>query len=356
VAIVDGPDRFQRRHAWAGFPLAVIYKYFDDFGTYLGAILTYYAFVSLFPLLLIASTVLSIVLRGNQHLQHQLLTSALTQFPVVGQELDKPEHLSGGTAGLIIGIAGSVYGALGVAQAFQYASNTMWGVPRNSRPNPLKARGRSIVLLAVTGLGILATTTLSIASNSGVGALGTVEKYLVLAVSVVINIAVAIFAFRFTPARRLSIRDVLPGAIGAAAAWQLLQSFGVVYVNHVVRHASATNQVFAIVLGLLAYLFLAAMAILLCIEINVVRVTRMHPRALLTPFTDNVQLTKGDERAYTGQAKAQRSKGFEHIEVGFTPPPEEPEPEPAESPVESEPEPAGDPGDGSDGAAESRHA
>jgi hypothetical protein len=82
----------------------------------------------------------------------------------------------------------------------------------------------------------------------------------------------------------------------------------------------------------------------------------MHPRALLTPFTDNVALTKGDKRAYTGQAKAQRSKGFEHIEVGFTPPPAEPEPEPVESPVESEPEPAGDPGDGSDGAAESRHA
>ena len=246
MAKVDGPDGFQRRHAWAGFPLAVIYKYFDDFGTYLGAVLTYYAFVSLFPLLLIASTVLSVVLRGNAHLQHQLLSSALTQFPVVGQELDKPEHLSGGVGGLIIGIAGSVYGALGVAQAFQYASNTMWSVPRNSRPNPLKARGRSIVLLAVTGLGILATTTLSIVGNGAVGALGTAGKYLVLAVSVVINIAVAIFAFRFTPARRLSVRDVLPGAIGAAVAWQLLQSFGVVYVNHVVRHASATNQVFAI--------------------------------------------------------------------------------------------------------------
>ena len=313
----------------------MLYKYFDDFGTYLGAILTYYAFVSLFPLLLIASTVLSVVLRGNAHLQHQLLSSALTQFPVVGQELAKPEHLSGGPAGLIIGIAGSVYGALGVAQAFQYASNTMWGVPRNSRPNPLKARGRSIVLLAVTGLGILTTTTLSIAGNGGVGALGTVGKYLVLAVSVVINIAMAIFAFRFTPARRLSVRDVLPGAIGAAVAWQLLQSFGVVYVNHVVRHASATNQVFAIVLGLLAYLFLTAMALLICIEINVVRVSRMHPRSLLTPFTDNVALTKGDERAYTGQAKAQRSKGFEHIEVGFNPPPE---PEPAEPPAEPAPE------------------
>src|SRR6201996_3714531 len=120
VAVVGGPDRFQRRHAWLGFPLAVIYKFVDDYGTYLAAILTYYAFVSLFPLLLIASTVLSVVLRGNPQLQQQLLTSALKTFPVIGNELAKPAHLSGGTTGLVVGIIGSVYGALGVAQAFQY--------------------------------------------------------------------------------------------------------------------------------------------------------------------------------------------------------------------------------------------
>jgi len=96
---VDGPDRFQRRHVWLGFPVAVVYKFFDDFGTYLSAIITYYAFLSLFPLLLIASTVLSVVLRGNQHLQHELLTSALKSIPVINQELDQPEHLSGGAAG-----------------------------------------------------------------------------------------------------------------------------------------------------------------------------------------------------------------------------------------------------------------
>lgn len=339
---MDGPDRFQRRHVWAGFPLGVVYKYFDDFGTYLAAILTYYAFVSLFPLLLIASTVLSVVLRGDTRLQHELLTSALTQFPVVGQELGKPEHLSGGTSGLVIGIAGSIYGSLGVAQAFQYASNTMWGIPRNSRPNPLKARGRSVVLLVTAGLAVLATTLLSVASAGGVGALGTVAKYLAIAVSVLINIGVSIFAFRFAPARRLSFRDVFPGAAASAIIWQLLQSFGVLYVRHVVRHASATNAVFAIVLGLVAYLFIAAIAILLCIEINVVRVDRMHPRALLTPFTDDVPLTQGDKRAYTGQAKAQRSKGFERIKVDFTAPDADGESSPGQAdpePGQADPEP-----------------
>ena len=79
MAFAERPDRFQRKHPWAGFPLAVVYKYFDDSGAYLAAMLTYYAFVSLFPLLLIASTILGIVLSGDPKLQHELLSSALQQ-------------------------------------------------------------------------------------------------------------------------------------------------------------------------------------------------------------------------------------------------------------------------------------
>jgi membrane protein len=324
VAVAERLDRFQQKHPWAGFPLAVAYKYFDDFGAYLAALLTYYGFVSLFPLLLLLSTILGFVLSGDQRLEHQVLTSALDQFPVIGGDLARPKRL-GGRVGLVVGIAGSIYGGLGVAQAFQYAANTVWGVPRNSRPNPFRARGRSVLLLTIAGLAILATTALSIAGGGGAGVLGTVGRSLALMASAVINIAVAIFAFRFAPARPLSVRNVLPGAIAAAVIWQLLQSFGVVYVRHVVEHASATNAVFALVLGLLAFLYITAVAVLICMEINVVRVIRLHPRSLLTPFTDKVTLTAGDRRAYSRQAKAQRSKGFQHVDVKFDPPAPEPD-------------------------------
>jgi membrane protein len=317
VAVTERLDRFQRKHPWAGFPLAVVYKYFDDFGAYLAAQLTYYGFVSLFPLLLLLSTILGFVLSGDQRLQHEVLTSTLRQFPVIGGDLAQPKRLGGGPVGLVVGIAGSLYGGLGVAQAFQYASNTVWGVPRNNRPNPLRARGRSVVLLATGGLAILGTTALSIAGGGGAGVLGVAGRSLALAASVVINIAVAIFAFRFAPARRLSVRDVVPGAIAAAVIWQLLQSFGVIYVRHVIEHATATNAVFSLVLGLLAFLYITATAVLLCVEIDVVRVIRLHPRSLLTPFTDNVTLTAGDRRSYSRQAKAQRSKGFQRVDVNF---------------------------------------
>ena len=324
MAITERLDQFQRKHRWAGFPLAVVYKYFDDFGAYLAALLTYYGFVSLFPLLLLLSTVLGFVLSGDQRLQHEVLTSALHQFPVIGGDLDQPKRLGGGPVGLVVGILGSLYGGLGVAQAFQYAANTVWAVPRNSRPNPFRVRGRSLLLLATAGSALLGTTILSILSGGGAGALGAAGRWLTLAASVVINIAVSVFAFRFAPARRLSVRDVVPGAIAAAVIWQLLQSFGIIYVRHVVEHASATNAVFALVLGLLAFLYITATAVLLCAEINVVRVSHLHPRSLLTPFTNNVTLTAGDRRVYSRQAKAQRSKGFEHVDVNFDPPSPEP--------------------------------
>jgi membrane protein len=319
VAVTERLDGFQQEHRWAGFPLAVVYKYVDDFGAYLAALLTYYAFVSLFPLLLLLSTILGLVLASDPALQYQVLSSALHQFPVIGVDLVRPRRLGGGPVGLTVGIAGSLYGGLGAAQAFQYATNSIWGVPRNNRPNPLRARGRSLVLLGTAGLAFLGTTVLTILGSGGGGFLGTATRVLALAVSVVIGTALFIFVFRFAPARRLSVRDVLPGALAAEVAVQLLESFGVILVRHV-GGASGTNAVFAVVLGLLAFLYLTATAVLLCAEINVVHVNRMHPRSLLTPFTDKVVLTAGDRRAYSRQARAQRSKGFQRISVRFDTP------------------------------------
>jgi membrane protein len=344
VTVTAQLDRFQRRHPWAGFPLAVVYKYFDDFGPYLAGLLTYYGVVSLFPLLLLASTILGIVLVGHPHLQHELISSALHQFPGIGNDLATPKQIEGGTTGLVVGIVGSLYGGLGVAQAFQYACNTVWGVPRNSRPNPFRARGRGLLLLGTAGLAMLGTTVLSILGGTGAGELGWVLKVICLAASVVVNVSVYIFAFRIATARPLTVRDVAPGAIAAAVIWQLLQSFGVIYVTRVVNHASPTNKLFALVLGLVAFLFLTATVVVLCVEINVVRVGRLHPRSLMTPFTDNVVLTSGDRRAYVRQAKAQRSKGFQRVHVTFdqkSPGPLLPPPQP--SPPGATPGPAAGP-------------
>lgn len=326
MTITERLDRYQRRHTWAAFPLAVSYKFYDDYGGYLAALIAYYGFVSLFPLLLLLSTVLGFLLSNNPELQRQVLDSALNQFPVVGDQLSNPRHIGGGAFGLVIGIVGSLYGGLGVAQATQYAMNTAWSVPRNVRPNALHARGRSLLLVGTGGVGLLGTTALSALAGSGAGSFGVALRVLALVASVVLNAAAFVLIFRIATARDLSNRDVARGAITAALVWQLLQSFGVVYVALVVQNASATNGVFAIVLGLLAFLYVTAAVVVLCVEVNVVHVEHLYPRALLTPFTDDVNLTRGDRRAYSTQAEAQRMKGFQDVDVSFNEQ-EPPEPE-----------------------------
>src|SRR5205823_1249794 len=65
-------DRYQRRHRWLGLPLAVIYKFFDDRGPYLAALVTYYAFVSLFPLLLLLFSALGFFLQGHPDVRQEI--------------------------------------------------------------------------------------------------------------------------------------------------------------------------------------------------------------------------------------------------------------------------------------------
>jgi membrane protein len=110
---------------------------------------------------------------------------------------------------------------------------------------------------------------------------------------------------------------VAPGALAAAVAWQLLQTFGGLYIERVVATATAVNAVFALVLGLMAFLYLAAYVLVLCVEIDVVRVNHLYPRSLLALFTDDARLTRGDERVYTDAAIAQKAKGFQAVDVRF---------------------------------------
>lgn len=315
VSVVNRLDRFQRRHPVLGFPIAVLYKFFDDAGGYLASMLAYYAFVSLFPSLLLLATTLSIVLRNRPDLQERILTSALSTVPVIGQQLGDPRSLSGGTAGVIVGIGVALYGGLGVGNALQYAMNTIWGVERNSRPNPLMARLRSLFLVFTAGLAVMATTAIATISTTYTGWPRTI-RVVVLILTFCVNTGIFLLAFRIG-AGRPRRRHQLPGAILAALGWHALQNYGLLYVGRVIRRASTSNGVVAFVIGLLAFFYVAAVLIVLCAEINVVAANRLYPRSLLTPFTDNVPLTDADVRAYAAQARTMRTKAYEVIDVTF---------------------------------------
>lgn len=317
---MDRIDQFQRRHPVIGFPIALLYKFIDDQGIYLAALITYYGFLSLFPLLLLLTSIVGFVLQDNDDLRRRVLRSTLNQFPILREELANPRGLQGSTAAVIVGGLLAIYGALGVANSIQNAMNTAWAVPRNRRPNPFKVRVNSVLLILTAGLTVLATTVLSGLVSSptayGVRLPGGIRVGAGTA-AVLLNTVVAVIGFRVATARTLRKRDVLPGAITAAVLWQVLQVFGTAYVANVVKGAGTTYGTFNFVFGLFAWIFLAAVSLVFCAELNVVLSKRLYPRALLTVFTDRVDLTDADKRAYADAAGAQRLKGFEHITVSY---------------------------------------
>ncbi|MFC6707942.1 YhjD/YihY/BrkB family envelope integrity protein [Flexivirga alba] len=314
-------DRAQRRFSPLGYPIAVVYKFFDDMGSYLGALLAFYAFVSLFPLLILATTILGIVLNGDPGLQQDLLKSALGEFPIISDQITKPTALSGSWVSITTSTLVALYGALGAAQAFQYIANSVWQVPRNSRPNPFTARGKSIGLIALLGTALLATIGLTqvvprLVHLEGLASFG------IQVGTVGIDVVAIMVAYHVGTSRSLSWRDIWPGAVFASIMWQLLQRFGGIYVQHIIKRNSAIDPTLALVVGLMLFLFIAGIIIVISMELNAVWTLRLWPRALLTPFTDNVQLTDADVRAYSGLARATRLKGFQQIDIGFDKPPE----------------------------------
>ena len=329
MGAVSAVDGFQRRHPVLGFPLAVVYKYFDDQGPYLASALTYYAFIAIFPLMLLGTSILGLILRGEPQWQEQILNSALSQFPIIGDELGRPAGLQGSVAGVAIGGLAALYGAMGLGQALQNTQHVAWSVPRNSRPNPLYARLKTLVLLVTAGVSLLAVSIVStVASTTDAFAeiLGEGLQVFLPALTVLVVGTFLTLLFRFAATGQHSFGRAAPGGYTLAVMWQVLQLGGAAYVDRVLVDTSSMTKTFGLVLGLIGFLWLGAVMAVLAMEINVVWARRLWPRALLTPFNDNVDLTDADRRAYALYAAMQRHKGFEKVSVSWEPRPAPVEP------------------------------
>ena len=311
-------DRFQQRHPWLGFPLAVLQKYADDQGSYLTATITYYGFFAIFPLLLVLTTVLGFLLHGHQHLERSIENSALGQFPVIGLEL-RLHSLRGSALALGFGLAAALWAGMGIFLAAQNAMNHLWGVPFKRRPNPIRARGRALLLLLVLGGGALATTILAALATVG-AQFGISWKMGSIALSTVLNIGLFWLGFRVLTAREVSWRQLRGGAITAGVLYELLQTLGGYYVGHTLKHAGNLYGTFGLVLGLLSWIYLAAHITLLAAEGNVVATRRLWPRSFSLIIEQPA--TQADKHALTQRGKVEERRQDETVSISF-PAPEE---------------------------------
>jgi YihY family inner membrane protein len=312
-AAYDRFDAFQQRHRWLGFPLAVRQKYSEDQGGYLAATVTYYGFFSIFPLLLVFVSVLGFVLRGHTGLQHSIVHSALGQFPVIGDAL-QVNALRGSALAVAIGTAGALWSGMGVFLAAENAMNDLWGVPTRRRPDALRKRLKALRMLVALGGGALATAILAGAGTFGAG-YGVVWKIGSIVLSTVLNFGLFWFAFKVLTAREVGWSDVRLGALLAAILYEALQLGGGWYVGHELRHARSVYGTFALVIGLLSYLYLAAHITLLAAEANVVAKRRLWPRSFSVVVEE--PRTSADERALRQRAALEERRSDERVDVEF---------------------------------------
>jgi YihY family inner membrane protein len=305
-------DGFQQRHLIPSFVLGVLKKFGDDNAGNLTVQLTYAMFVTVFPLLLLLVTILSIVLADDPADRARVLHTALGQFPVIGQQLGHNIHAlkRNSTWGLVVGILGMLYGTTGLAQAGLFSMEQIWNIPGASRPSFLIRMARSVTFLVVLAVGLIVTTALAGFGTFGrhsfwLGVLGEIFAALV-------NVALYLAAFRTLTPKQIATRSLIPGVIIGGIAWTVLQAAGSYVVGHDLKGASALYGLFGLVLGLLAWIYLGAKVTIYAAEINTVLHHRLWPRGLIRP-----PLTEADQRSLSFQVTQNQQRPDQEVTTRF---------------------------------------
>lgn len=311
-------DRFQQSHPPLAFLFGVVKKYGDDQAGSLAALVTYYSFLAIFPLLLLLVTVLGLVAGGSHRLLNDLLNSALSQFPIIGRgTATEPGVLesirglkSSSPFGLTVGLLGLAWGSLGASQAGIYAMSQIWNVPRVDRPGFVARLARSLLVLVVIGVFLGMTTALT--GIATVGAPSAFKSIGGIALSVIVNTLFYVAAFRILTPKEVATYDLWPGAVIGGLGWTALQSLGGLLVGHVLRHASQVYGFFGTVLGLMWWIYLGIQLTLYAAEINVVRSRRLWPRSIVQP-----PLTRADREMLTTYLKEAQRRPEQQLSAGF---------------------------------------
>jgi membrane protein len=312
--ILAAADTWQRSHAAAAVPVAVVKKFSDDRASSLAALMAYYAFFSLFPLMLVFVSVLGFVLEGDPSLQADIVDSALARIPVIGAQLDdQVAPLTGSALALAVGLVGALWAGLGVTLALGRAFQEIWDVPRLEQRGPIRSRAYGVAVLVVLGALLIASTLLSgVAIAGGIGP--AAQRVGALAVSLIVNAAAFLAVFGLLDQRPFRIRELLPGVTLATIGSLILQSIGGWYFDRTVNGASDTYGTFALVIGLLSWFWLGSHLVLVAAEVNVVLRRRLWPRSLTG------DLEPADREAMRRNAEAARQDRRQEVVVRFDDP------------------------------------
>jgi YihY family inner membrane protein len=311
-SLVRRLDAFQQRHRPAAFAFGVVKKFGDDNAGVLVNNLAHAGFVSLFPLLLVLVTLASMFLGDHPGLRQELLHTAFAQIPIVGPDLSHNVHRlqRSSPVALGIGMGSLVWGCFGLAQAGLFTMAQVWCLPGTKRPNYWVRLARSLMFLAFLGVGVVVTTPVA-----GLGAIGhhaPAWRVGTLLLSTVLDAGMFLAVFRILTPAEVPSRQLWPGALAGGVLWSVLQVVGTFLIGRNLRLGSEVYGLFAIVLGVVAWVYLLSEITVYAAEINVVLAHRLWPRSLVQP-----PLTPADRRALAMQATQNIRRPEEAVEVSF---------------------------------------
>jgi uncharacterized BrkB/YihY/UPF0761 family membrane protein len=231
------------------------------------ALVAHYGFMSVFPLLLVFTTMLGFVLQGNSGIRQRILDSALNRIPMIGQTLESsPERLKGSVPILIIGLVTALWAGLRAFNVLQTALDDIAEIPLAERPSFFRTRARSLIGILLVGVSQVGAALLSgLIAISGVGWL---NRVLLVLGTVALNIGVLGGTYRWLCSRRAHWRQLAPGAIGGGVGFTVLQVLGTTIVARAISRATPVYGNFASVIGLFTWLSLHALVALAGAELN----------------------------------------------------------------------------------------
>ncbi len=276
---VRGINAFQQRYRPTAFAVAVVKRYGEDKAGSKAALLTYYGFLSLFPLLLLLTTVTNSIIGGHPQLQQDVLRGVTNYFPLLGKQLSEQVsglHRSG--LALAAGILFTIYGARGAADAFRKGVQQVWKVPESQRDAFPKSLLKSLALLLIGGVGFITASILATLTA------GAAHSLAFRALSVLMNAFILFWVFNFlldfSLPRHLPLKETRVGAAVAAVGWVVLQSLGGIILAHQLKNLDVLYSYFAITLGLMFWLYLQAQILYYAMEIAYVHSHKLWPRSI----------------------------------------------------------------------------
>ncbi|HEX5744358.1 MAG TPA: YhjD/YihY/BrkB family envelope integrity protein [Candidatus Saccharimonadales bacterium] len=272
-------DRFQQSHRLPAFAVAVVKRYGEDKAGSKTALLTYYGFLSLFPLLLLLTTATNYVIGSYPHLQDAAIRGVTSYFPLLGNQLaEQVQGLHRSGLALIVGVLFTIYGARGAADAFRKGVQQVWKVPESQRDTFPKSLLKSLALLLVGAVGFVTASVL--ATMAATAGQSLAFRALSLLLDAFLLFWVFNFLLDFSLPKRLPLKETRVGAAVAAIGWVILQSLGGIILAHQLKHLDALYSYFAIALGLMFWLYLQAQILYYAMEIAYVHSHKLWPRSI----------------------------------------------------------------------------